>query len=72
VLLSKSKIYKFGLAFDDKTSASNPLEVINTDVTYSRFDLLHTQLGDLIGPFFSLVQRGRYVNLRISPLFAVQ
>ena len=30
----------------------NPLEVINTDVTYSSFDLLYTQLGDLMGTFF--------------------
>ena len=52
-----------------KTFTLNPLEVINTDVNYSGFDLLATQLGDLIGLFF--IQFGRKVILRISLIFVV-
>jgi len=42
VLLSKIKIYEVDLTFDDKISTLNLLEVTNTDVTYSSFDLLDT------------------------------
>jgi hypothetical protein len=52
LLSSKVKIHEVSLAFDDKTSTLNPLEVINPDVTYSGFDLRDTQLGDLMVPFF--------------------
>ena len=69
LLSSKFKIHEVGLAFDDKTLTLNPLEVINTDVNYSGFDLLATQLGDLIGLFF--IQFGRKVILRISLIFVV-
>jgi len=69
VLSSKFKIHEVGLAFDDKTSTLNPLEVINTDVSYSSFDLLDRQLVDIMGPFF--FQFGRQVILKISSIFAV-
>jgi hypothetical protein len=51
------KTHGICLAFKDITSTLNPLEVINTDVTYSGPDLRHTQLGDLIGPLFIQCER---------------
>jgi hypothetical protein len=70
VLLSKVKNYKVGSAFDDNPSAPNPLEVINTDVTYSGFNLLYTQLGDLMGPFFLFIVEDKSFS-EFPPIFAV-
>jgi len=56
--LSKIKIYEVGSTFGDNKSTLNPLEVINTDLTYSSFDLRDTQLVDLMGAFF-FIQFGR-------------
>ena len=71
MLLSKVKNYKVGSAFDNNPSAPNPLEVINTDVKYSGFHLLYTQLGDLMGPFFFLFNVEDKSFSEFPPIFAV-
>ena len=73
MLLSKIKIYEVDLAFDDKLSTLNLLEVTNTDVTYSSFDLLDTQLGDLIHLFNSLsYDRSKASSKASCPHSAIQ